>query len=314
MSNRRQPTHPSKFTPAQLAAAKGERDKFRRDKAAGRTGQILAAHYGLGAPLSVPEARKSFQQHLIDRGPAVRTPVVSKIKPVATFAEHPVRANREVETEALTRDASRTRKRFRTPFTLPLEFAHRFVSELAARAARGLSQLELRPEDHTNEAFERRKQQALDAGAEPPLRKTRLDIALEDREQTALARYILDRSRELMGRKIADYGDGTGGTASWDRLPMNEPTRHALARLAHIHKHLSSEDRQDLNDFTRMLLPIDDADPMSPAELGHRIGKQKDSRVSEGVFVGAMRKIAQRLDILFRNYDPERLALAFATS
>lgn len=197
------------------------------------------------------------------------------------------KAGRAIERENITKDGSVTRDRVKAPFTLPA------VNRASLEEA-------LKDMKNAGKFHPEKTKRVIPESAQ---RATQLDKSLEEHESHALAQYLEDRALAAANIKIGNYGESQGGTPSWDRLPMSEKTRRALTRIAHIHKFLNRDDRDDLQHFARMCVPIDSRDAMSTQELGFLLSKSDDKRVCKGAFVGAMRKIAQRLYWLYKSYQ-----------
>jgi hypothetical protein len=183
---------------------------------------------------------------------------------------------REVETESLDRYGEITRQRVVSPFTLPQETRNRI--ELAEAAIKESSH------------------------PEPSLKPTRLDHVLEERERYALAKYIEDRSTELEGKSETNGS----GLAAWRPAPLTDRKGKALDRIDFIHRNLNPDDKHDLEEFTRMCLPIDDRRPKTIHEFGASIIKFTEKTVAEGAFLATVRKIAQRIAALLRIMDVAR--------
>jgi hypothetical protein len=260
------PTHPSDMTKAMLEIAlnraKRDRDNFNRAKAAGQPFKVMA--------FRAPDVSR--------RGIIVRDELEEAVQNVRKAQTRmieqrlPVKApkpKRVIERENVTKDGSVTRDIVKSPFTLPQTLRGQLEEMLQNLKVTGKFSTERRLLPEASQ------------------RPTRIDIALEAHEAQALSLYLEDRSLEL----------SIGGQAPDSNREVN-----AIDRLAYVHKRLIWEDRDDLRIFTRMCVPIDDIEPMTTREFGNTISKSGAKDICEGAVIGAVRKIAQRLAFLHKDW------------
>jgi hypothetical protein len=176
---------------------------------------------------------------------------------------------RETETERLDRHGDRTRERYVVPFTLPTEISWRIISQSSDK------ELGITPE--------------------PTIKPTRLDHSLEENGRFALAQYLQDRSKELESKK-----DNGSGLSAWRASPLSPEKQRALDRIDFIHRALSPEDKSDLINFARMVLPIDDRQAKTIHQFGSDIIKYSEKTVAEGAFLGVITRLGSRLSHLFK--------------
>lgn len=136
---------------------------------------------------------------------------------------------------------------------------------------------------------------------DPPLRKTRLDRALDHDEtgslRWALSRYVTDILTMQTTPEKAEGAPRVYGSA----LPFSTAQRAALARLAMVHARLSARDRSALDQFAVMMgARHPTLVPIGMAQFGlMRIGLP-DGRVQEGAAVERILGLAEKLDAIYR--------------
>ena len=136
---------------------------------------------------------------------------------------------------------------------------------------------------------------------DPPLRKTRLDRALDhDGTQSlrwALSRYVCDVLEAQRSPEKAEGAPRRYGAV----LPFSAAQQAALARLAHVHARLSPGDRKGLDQFAVMMgARHPTIEPISMAQLGRSRTGLSDDRVQEGAAVERILGLAERLNDLYR--------------
>ncbi len=136
---------------------------------------------------------------------------------------------------------------------------------------------------------------------EPPLRKTRLDRAL-DHDGTgalrwALSRYVCDF---LMTQESPQKAEGAPRVYA-SALPFSASQRAALQRLAYVHQRLAPRERAGLTQFAVMMGALHPMlAPMSMAQFGRGLRGLADDRICEGIAVERMLSLAERLHVLYR--------------
>jgi hypothetical protein len=278
MANRKKPTHPSSITRENVTAALANVDPVRVKKLPppkpGRT--ILEAGADIVEALErVMSRRVSYVQQRLTPPRPKRTPAGDETR------ERAARAPEGIESEPLSKNDGHQRARVRFPMALTEEKVHRDVAKLTS--AKGRKEV-----------------------AEPPLKGSRFDKALDHEDgpilRAVLSRYIEDHAIAF-GKPGGGEETGRVNCASQphQKLPLTEPQQKALARIAFIEKHLGSKDRTDLRQFKQMMIPlVANQEPMSMSEYGELRTGLKDDRVREGVFIGIMLKVAERMHDIYR--------------
>ena len=136
---------------------------------------------------------------------------------------------------------------------------------------------------------------------EPPLRKTRLDRALDHDEtgslRWALSRYVCNVLAVQRRRPSPKALPGSNKSG----IPFSAAGQAALRRLAYSHGRLSARDRAVLDQFAVMMGAIHPAlAPISLAGLGRELRGLSDDKISEGVAVERILSLAERLDAINR--------------
>jgi hypothetical protein len=190
--------------------------------------------------------------------------------PTTATVERRARALEGVEDEALSGNQGHTRQRIVAPMTLLPALFHEQAQELAG-------------------------------AAEPPIRKTRLDRAFDhDGTQSlrwAMSRYVCD---VLITQESASGAEG-GARISQSRVPFSLDQQRSLARVAFVHKRLAHEDRRDLDQFAVMMgATVPGYDPVSMVQFGELRSGLCQERVQDGVAVGIILKLAERLHDVYR--------------
>ena len=197
-------------------------------------------------------------------------------------AERRAQAPDGVYDEQLSCNRGHVRERVALPMTLLPALYDQLVSQLHAKRTG------TRPND-------------------PPLRKTKLDKALDHDEtqslRWALSRYVCD---VLETQESGAGGEGGARHPSSD-VPFGRSRQAALGRVAYIHTRArySSEpmlsERWQLDQFAVMmgarhprLLPL------SMAQFGRQLAGLSDERIQEGVAVGRVLGLAATLHELYR--------------
>jgi hypothetical protein len=136
---------------------------------------------------------------------------------------------------------------------------------------------------------------------DPPLKRTRLDRALDHDEtgslRWALSRYVTD---VLTTQESPARAEGAPRLHR-SGVPFSAAQRLALGRLAHVHARLSPRDRSALDQFAVMLgarHPV--LQPISMAGLGRMLRGLTDDRISEGVAVERILCLAEKLSNIYR--------------
>jgi hypothetical protein len=140
---------------------------------------------------------------------------------------------------------------------------------------------------------------------DPPLKKTRLDRALDHDEtqslRWALSRYVCD---VLITQETPPRGEG-GGAVYQSAIPFSAAQRAALGRLARVHQRVAQRDRSALDLFAVMMGAIHPVlRPVSMAGLGRRLRGLPDDRICEGIAVEAVLTWAERLSSIYRTMPP----------
>ena len=136
---------------------------------------------------------------------------------------------------------------------------------------------------------------------EPPLRKTRLDRALDHDEtgslRWSLSRYVCDL---LITQESPEKATGAPRVYA-SALPFSASQRAALSRLGHVHARLSARERSGLEIFAVMMggrHPM--LSPISMAQLGFMRTGLPDARIQEGAAVERILSLAERLHEIYR--------------
>jgi len=197
-------------------------------------------------------------------------------------AERRKRAPDGVYEEQLSCNGGHVRERVAFPMTLLPELVYKAMDELHAKRTGQ------RPKD-------------------PPLKKTRLDKALDHDEtqalRWALSRYVCD---VLETQEGGVAGEG-GARHPSSGVPFSPSRQAALARVAWIHEHVrrSTEPmlntRWQLDQFAVMMGALHPRLlPISMADFGRQLAGLSDERIQEGVAVGRVLGLAATLHELYR--------------
>jgi hypothetical protein len=135
--------------------------------------------------------------------------------------------------------------------------------------------------------------------SDPPLRRTRLDNALEGHEQLrwALSLYVCDAL--LLQESPSAGADGPRVPGS--RVPFNEHQEDALARLAMVHKWLILNERRDLEMFAVMMGCIHPVyTPVSLAEFGSRHTLCRGRNAREEAAISRLLNLSETLSRIYQ--------------
>jgi hypothetical protein len=275
MATRQKPSHPSTHSADRIAKALSSVTPVRVRKLP-PPGDRPALEAGDAIVEALDRVMTAKARMVEQRLPPKRPP-----KPVAAETpERGARAAEGIDEECLSMNDGHIRGRVRYPMTLLPALMHIESDALEARQKRS------KPN-------------------EPPLRKSKLDKALDfDQTQTlrwALSRYFVDSFLTQESGKSLYEPTISGGNAPRRLMPYGKAQQQALERLAYVRKHLSREDRRDLETFGIMMGDEDlIRQPISMAKFGHSKTGLADERIQEGVAIGVIMKVAERLYDLYR--------------
>ena len=195
--------------------------------------------------------------------------------PRISTAERRAQAPDGTYDEQLSCNRGHVRERVAAPMALLPAIVHNFTQMLHAQRTNSV------PED-------------------PPLRKTKLDKAL-DHDETQSLRWAM--SRYICDVLWSQEKDKTGENA----IPFNQYRQAAIGRVAYIHSRVqySSEPmlnaRWQLDQFAVMMGACHPRlRPVSMAQFGQHLAGLSDERVQEGVAVGRVLGLAAALHELYR--------------
>ena len=197
-------------------------------------------------------------------------------------AERRAQAPEGVYDEQLSGNSGHVRERVALPMTLLPAIVENFTQQLHAKRTG------TRPDD-------------------PPLKKTKLDRALDHDEtqslRWALSRYVCD---VLETQESGAAGEG-GQRHPSSGVPFGRSKQAALGRVAYVHSRVaySSEPmlnaRWQLDQFAVMMGACHPRlTAVSMAQFGQHLAGLSDARVQEGVAVGRVLGLAATLHELYR--------------